>query len=147
MKVILQKDVKGLGKAGAVVNAADGYARNYLLPKGLAVVASDGNISNLKQKEASAAKKKEKELLEAKELGSKVTKTEIILPVKVGDGGRLYGSITNKDIADFLEKKGLKVDRRKIELKETIKALGEYEVSVKLHPEVNVITKVKVVEG
>jgi large subunit ribosomal protein L9 len=147
MKVILQKDVKGLGKAGAVVNAADGYARNYLLPKGLAVVASDGNISNLKQKEASAAKKKEKELLEAKELGSKVTKTEIILPVKVGEGGRLYGSITNKDIADFLEKKGLKVDRRKIELKETIKALGEYEVSVKLHPEVNVITKVKVVEG
>lgn len=145
MKVILTNDVKGQGKKGDVVNVADGYARNFLFPKGLAIDATDGNIKNAELKKDSIKKAKERELAEAKELGEKLSAQHVVLKTKTGEGQKLYGAVTNKDIADMLEKNGLKVDKRKIEFIEPIKSLGKHEVRAKLHPEVNIKFIVEVV--
>lgn len=145
MKVILQQDVKNLGKKGDLVNVAEGYGRNFLFPKGLAVEATQGNIKKVEGQKAFEAKKRAQELQEAKDLGEKIKALQVKVKTKSGEGGRLFGSVTNKEIADIVEKvHGIKVDKRKFELKEPIKALGQYTIPVKLHPEVAVELKVQV---
>jgi large subunit ribosomal protein L9 len=136
MKVILLEDVKGQGKKGAVVEVSDGYARNFLFPKKLASEASQGNVENLKQKKEADARKKAKELAEAEELGQQLKDTKVELFAKVGEGSRLYGAVTNKDVADALAKAGLQVDKRKIEFIDAVKDLGEHKAKARLHAEV-----------
>lgn len=148
MKVILLEDVKKLGKKGDLIDVADGYARNYLFPRNLAREATEGSIKQLKQEKAALENKKKKELQQAKELAAKLSKTTVTLKVKSGDQGKLFGSVTSKDISKALkEQHKIEVDRRKIELPEPIKSLGSYEVDVKLAPEVDAKLNVKIVEG
>jgi large subunit ribosomal protein L9 len=148
MKVILLEDVKKLGKKGDLVEVAEGYARNYLFPRKLAAEATQGSIKQWEQEKKAEKRRKAKELEEAKELAQKLSKTSLTLSVKAGDQGKLFGSITNKDISEALFKQHkIKLDRRKIELSDPIKALGNYEVSVKLAPEVEAKMAIKVVEG
>lgn len=147
MKVILLEDVKNVGKKGAIINAKDGYARNFLFPKNLAIEATDVNLKNLenakKQKEA-----KEKEMLEeAKKLEEKLMQITIVIKTKTGENGKLFGSITTKELAEILEKEhGFEFDKKKLELDDAIKSVGEYFVKVRLHPMVNAKVKVIVTE-
>ena len=139
------KDVKGTGKAGDVVKVSDGYARNMLLPKGLAKEASDGNIRNLeKQKEIAAAKRAEQKAA-AQETAEKLEKITLEIKTKGGESGKLFGSITSKDIADALEKQEkIKVDKKKIEMSSPIKQAGQSTVTIKLFSEVSAELKVNV---
>ena len=145
MIVILMKDVKGTGKAGDVVKVSDGYARNMLLPKGLAKEASDGNIRNIeKQKEIAAAKRAEQKAA-AQETAEKLEKITLEIKTKGGESGKLFGSITSKDIADALEKQEkIKVDKKKIEMSSPIKQAGQNTVTIKLFSEVSAELKVNV---
>lgn len=147
MKVILLKDVKKLGKTGQVVEVADGYARNYILPRGLGKEATEGSLADLQHKKKIAEKKKQQEVQNAQNLKDKLEKDGIEIKVKAGEGGRLFGSVTSTDIANALKKNGYKVDKRKIDLKDNIKELGTHQVSVKLHQGVVAIIKVKVTEA
>lgn len=148
MKVILLEDVKKLGKKGDLIEVAEGYGRNYLLPRKLAEEATQGGIKQLKEQKAALKKKKLRDIDRAKELAKQIEKVNISLKVKSGEQGKLFGSVTSKDIAEALQKKHkIKVDRRKIELTEPIKSLGNYEVNVKLAPEVETRLLVKIVEG
>ncbi|OCL28468.1 50S ribosomal protein L9 [Orenia metallireducens] len=148
MKVILQKDVKGLGKKGEVVNASDGHARNYLIPRGLAKEANEGNIHNLKQKKSARRRRKERELDEAKEQAKSLEGKIFTFKVKAGENGRLFGSVTTSDIADKIEQEtGEKIDKRKIDLDDNIRTLGTKRVTIKLHKNVTVDVKVKVTEA
>ncbi|MTI46227.1 50S ribosomal protein L9 [Sporosalibacterium faouarense] len=143
MKVILLKDVKGLGKKGDVVNAKDGHARNFLLPRGLAEEATQGNVKVLKEQKQAKKLKKESELEEAKKLAEKLSKITVDLFSKAGDNGKLFGSITTKDVAQSLQKQHkIKIDKRKINLDNNIKTLGVTEVEAKVYP--NVTAKFKV---
>lgn len=145
MKVILLKDVKGLGKEGDLVNAKDGYARNFLFPKNLAVEANNSNMKKLEEKKTVENEKIAKEIKEAQDLKSKIEKITIEIKAKGGTGGRLFGSITSADISDHLKKQHkIDVDKRKIELKENIKTTGITEVEVKLYPEISAKLKVNV---
>jgi large subunit ribosomal protein L9 len=146
MKVIFLKDVKGKGKAGEVKNVADGYARNHLFPNNLAVEASTGNLKNLEAQQKSEEKKADQELEEAKQLKAKLESLTVELKAKSGEGGRLFGSITSKQIGEELKKKNYKIDKRKIELNDPIRALGYTNVPVKIHPEVTATIKVHVTE-
>lgn len=146
MKVILLKDVKDLGKAGELVNSKTGYARNFLFPKGLAIEATPANLKQweAEQKEIEAKKKQEKE--EALELKAQIEKITVELKGKGGEGGRLFGSITSKDIADKLKKQyKLDIDRKKIELKDNIKSAGTTTVEIRVYPEITASLKVNVV--
>jgi len=147
MKVILRQDLDELGLEGAIVNVKEGYARNYLIPKGFALVADNRNIKLIEMQK----KKIEANRLKAKEDAEKVAKTiegiEINISQKVGEEGKLYGSVTTMDIADELEKKGISIDRKKISLDKPIKSLGEFEVKIKLHPQVVGTIKVVTVAG
>ncbi len=144
MKVVLLDDVKGQGKKGEVVDVAEGYARNYLFPKKLAVEATPGKLKEISQQKAAFDRQKQKELEDAKVLSEKMKGMRVNIEAKVGEGGKLFGAIGNKDISDCLSKQhNLKIDKKKIILKEPIKNLGEHQVTVKLHPEVkNAITVV-----
>lgn len=144
MKVIFLKDVKGKGKKGEVKEVADGYAHNYLIKNGLAEEATKGNISALKAQQKKAEKVAEQQLEEAKQLKKQLETLTLEIFTKAGDGGRLFGSITNKQIADALKKKDFKIDKRKIELAEPIRALGVTAVPVKLHHEVTATLNVHV---
>ena len=138
MKVVLLKDVKGQGKKDQVINVSDGYARNFLLPKGLAAEADAKVMNEIKNKESSKQHKIELEKAAANELKAKLTTVVVKLTGKAGGDGRLYGSITSSDIAEGLEKQhGIKVDRRKIVMDGPIKAFGAYELDVKLYPEIS----------
>lgn len=146
MKVILQQDVKGTGKKGQVLEVADGFARNFLFPKKLAIEATSGNLQDVAHKKASEEKRKEKEKADAQALAVKLNSLTVEVTTKTGEGGRLFGSITNKEIAEVLNKQhNVLLDKRKLELKEPIKALGEYTITAKLHPEVSAKLQVKVV--
>lgn len=148
MKVILLQDVKGSGKKGQAVNVSDGYARNFLFPKKLALEATEANMKELERQQKLAAEKKAADLAEAKELGEKIKDLEIKVPAKTGGGQKLFGAVTNKDIGDALERDyGIAIDRRKIELKGAIKSLGEHEVLIRLHPEVVLTQKILVTEA
>lgn len=139
MRVILQKDVKGTGKKGDICNVADGYAKNFLLKNGLAVIAdAKGQLENKSQKQAQAYHK-EQERLAAVELGKQIEGKVIDLKAKCGENGKLFGAITAKEVAEnFKNTLGIEVDKRKIELDGAIKTVGERKVKVKLHPEVTV---------
>jgi ribosomal protein L9 len=137
MILILVKDVKGVGKAGEVVKVSDGYARNLLLPKGLAREATEGNVKNLEKQKAIKEEQRQKDLTEAKELAQKIAQFKVRIVTKSGEGGRLFGSITSKDIADALaEQYKITIDKRKFVLDNPIKHTGEYELDIKIYPEV-----------
>lgn len=137
MKVILQQEVKKLGKAGEILEVSEGYARNFLLPKQLAIPATSTNVNAVQQKKASEQRKAAQANDEAKVMAAQLSKVSVKLSVKLGEGGKLFGSITAKDVADALkEQYGIDMDKRKIEIKEAIKALGTYPVTVRLHPEI-----------
>ena len=143
MKVILKTDIKGVGKKDQVINASDGYARNFLFPKNLAVEANKENMSKLKAKEDSNAYKKSQEKEEAERIAEKLSKIQLRIKVKSGSNGKIFGGVSSKEIAENLEKQyQIKVDKKKIDLKETIKTLGMITVDIKLFE--GVIGKVKV---
>lgn len=147
MKVVLLQDVKDLGKKGELVNASDGYARNFLFPRKLAVEATAGKLKEIEDKKSSEKNKKEKELSAAKELAAKINKLEISFKTKAGENGKLFGSITGKDVADALKAQhNIEVDKKKIVLHDAIKALGTYQVEIKVYPEVSAKINIKVVE-
>ena len=135
MKVILMQEVKALGKKGEIKEVAEGYARNFLLPRGLAVEASGGHLKQHLQQEQNAAGKKAKALAEAQKQAGKLNGQKVAITVRVGEGGRLFGSVTSADIAQGLKERGFSVDKRKIELTEPIKSLGVYAVRVRVHAE------------
>lgn len=147
MKVILLQDVKNVGKKGQIINAKDGYARNFLFPKNLAIEATEINLKNLENAKKHK-EEKEKEILEdAKALEEELLKKIIVIKTKTGENGKLFGSITTKEIADLLESEhGISIDKKKFELEETIKSVGEYYAKIKLHPSVNAKLKVIVTE-
>lgn len=145
MLVILQKDIKKLGDKGDIVKVSDGYARNYLLPRGLAVEATEKGISHVETMKKQQQRKEENELKEAKKLVAKIEGQAIVLKAKAGEKGRLFGSITSKDIADSIKDKfNITIDKRKIDLPEPIKALGSYETEIKIYPGVNATINVVV---
>jgi large subunit ribosomal protein L9 len=146
VKVIFLQDVKGQGKKGEIKEVSDGYAHNFLFKKNLAVEATAENINRQKQKEAGEQRKAAQLLQEAKELAAILKETTVVLKTKAGDGGRVFGAISTKQISDGLkEQKNLHVDKRKILLDEPIKALGTTVVQIKLHPEVTAELRVQVV--
>ena len=146
MIVILNRDVKGTGKAGDVVKVSDGYARNMLLPRGYATEATEGNIRSLEKQKAVLAEKKAAEKQAAQELAEKINATEVVIKTKAGENGKIFGSITSKDIADALkEQKKITVDKKKIQLDNPIKGIGEMTVNIKLYPEVTAKLKVSVI--
>ena len=143
MKVILQADIKGVGKKNEVINASDGYARNFLFPKKLAVEANTTNMSKLKAENDSKQYKKSVEKEEAKKLAEKLSKIMLTIEVKAGTNGKVFGGVSAKEISENLEKQhSIKVDKKKIELKETIKVLGMQTVDIKLFE--GIIGKIKV---
>lgn len=145
MIVILNRDIKGTGKAGDVVNVSDGYARNMLLPKGYATEATEGNIRNLKKQKAIAAEKKAEEKAAAQQTAGKIGKVSVEIKTKAGEGGRIFGSITSKDIADALKAQhNITIDKKKILLDSPIKQTGEMTVEIKLYTDVNAKLKVVV---
>lgn len=145
MIVILLKDVKGKGKAGDVVKVNDGYARNMLLPRGLAQEATEGNIRNLEKQKAIAAEKRAAEEAKAREDKAKLEDITLEIKSKGGDSGKLFGSITSKDIADALEaQEGIRIDKKKIDMPSPIKAAGESTVTIKLFTNVSAELKVHV---
>lgn len=134
MKVILKADIKGVGKKDEVINASDGYARNFLFPKNLAVEANAENMSKLKAKQDSNAYKKSQEKEEAKKIADKLSKILLKVPVKAGENGKIFGGVSAKEISDLLKKEyKIEVDKKKIELKETIKTLGVRTITIKLY--------------
>ena len=148
MKVILLEDVKSLGKKGQIVNVNDGYARNFILPKKLGLEANNKNLNDLKLKKANDEKIAQEQLEEAQELGKKIEAGKVTLAIKVGEGGRTFGSVSTKEIATAVkEQMGYDVDKKKIQLKETIKTLGTHNVPVKLHTKVTAELKVVVTEA
>ena len=147
MKVILLKDEKGTGKKNEVKEVSDGYARNYLLPKKLAVPADNTNMKELNEKNKSKELKAKKENEAAVELGKKMEELNVVIYAKAGDGGRLFGSITSKDIAEQIKKQhNIEVDKRKITLDEPIRVLGSRFVDIKIHQKVTTRLRVDVKE-
>lgn len=147
MKVILLQDVKSLGKKGEIVNVNDGYARNFILPKKFGVEATGKNLNDLKLQKNNEKKVAQENLEAAKKLAAELAEGQAVLAIKVGEGGRAFGSVSSKEIAAAVkEQMNLDVDKKKIQLKEAIKSLGTHIVSVRLHPEVTAELKVVVKE-
>ena len=145
MIVILLKDVKGTGKAGDVVKVNDGYARNMLIPRGIAKEATGGNIRNLEKQKTLAEEKKSAEYAKAEELAEKLSGLTVNIGTKSGDSGRLFGSITSKDIADALkEQHKIDIDKKKFSMDSPIKNVGETEVLIKLYYEISAKLKVNI---
>ena len=148
MKVILLQDVKSVGKKGDMVELSEGYARNFILPKKLGLEANNKNLNDLKLKKANDEKIAQEQLEEAQELGKKIEAGKVELAIKVGEGGRTFGSVSTKEIAAAVkEQMGYDIDKKKIQLKEAIKALGTHNVPVKLHTKVTAELKVVVKEA
>ena len=145
MKVILRKNFDQLGKIGDLVDVKDGYARNFLLPRQVAYIATKGNIRALEEEKQQLAKKEVKELEAAKILATELENVSITIPVKVGEEDKIFGSVTSQMISEALKEKSYEIDKRKIDLAEPIKALGIYTVNVKLHNEVTANVKTWVV--
>ena len=147
MKVILLEDVKALGKKGEIVNVSDGYARNAILPKKLGVEATSKNLNDLKLQNQHADKVAAENLDHAKELAGVIAEKKVVVKIKAGEGGRIFGSVSTKEIAQAArEQAGLELDKKKMVLADPIKALGTYEIPVKLHPKVTAKLSVQVVE-
>ena len=145
MKVILLEDVKKVGKRGEIIEVSDGYGRNVLIKQGLALEGTPQNLNTAKQRQASAAHKKAVDSDEAKIMASQLAKVNVTIPVKVGEEGRVFGAVTAKDISDALKEQRIDIDKKKIEIKEPIKATGAYEVLIRVHPEITAIIEVTVV--
>jgi len=147
VKVILTKDVEKLGKSGEMKQVADGYATNFLIPNGVAVPAAGGAYRAWQHDIASREDKRVRERADAEVAATRIASTTLTMGVKVGEGGKLYGSITNKDIADALARRGIEVDRHKIDLDEPLKTLGTYKVAIKVYgglsPEVTIVVEPK----
>ena len=147
MKVILLEDVKSLGKKGDVVKVSDGYARNMLRPKKLCVEATDKNMNELKARKAKEERKAAETKAAAEALAEEIGKGQLLMTLKVGEGGKAFGAISAKEIADAAQTQiGLELDKKKFQLDGSIKELGDYEVKVRLHPEVTALLKLKVVK-
>jgi large subunit ribosomal protein L9 len=144
MKVILNENIETLGHIGDIVKVAPGYARNYLLPQKLAVVATDKNAKALEHAKRQMAYKKNKALEAAKNLGAKLEALAIVLAHKAGEEGKLFGAVTTMDIATFLKANGIEIERKSIVLADVIKHTGEFSATVKIHPEVTATLKVTV---
>lgn len=135
MKVIIQQDFKKLGKRGDVVSVNDGYARNYLIPRGIVIEATESNMKQLKEQKSAQDHRLERETAEAQKLAEKLTGAAVVIKAKAGEAGKLFGSVTAAEIgAKLSEKLGITIDKRQIELPEPIKSVGTHPVTVKLHP-------------
>lgn len=145
MKIILKETIGKLGKAGEIVEAKNGYARNYLIPQGLAVAATAANMKVYEQERAAIQRKVAKEIEEAEALAAQLNKVSITATIQVGEEDKVFGAVTNQNIADLLKEKDFDIDRKKIILEEPLKALGVYEVPIKLHSEVEAQIKVWIV--
>lgn len=147
MKIILVQDVKSLGKKGDIVEVNEGYARNFILPKKLGLEASNANLNNLKLQKANEEKVARQQLEDAQEFAKKLEQLEVVAEMKAGEGGKTFGSVSSKEIAQAAkEQHGVELDKKKLLLPEPIKSFGVYEVSVKLHPKVTAKLRVKVQE-
>ena len=144
MEVILKQAVEKLGEEGERVNVANGYARNYLLPKGLAIKATKQNIAILQHEKNVIEQREKKEIKGAQKIANKIRSLSCVLKRQVGEKDKLFGSVTSNDVADFLQENGVEIDRKKIQLDEPIKSLGTTRVPIKIHPEITVELKVKV---
>lgn len=148
MNVILLQDVKKLGKKGEIVEVSEGYGRNYLLPRKLAAPGTTENINDAKQKKAAAQHKAQVASDEAVILASQLKKVELTISVKVGEGGKVFGAITGKNISEAAKAQyDIDLDKKKVEIKEPIKSLGTYDVVVRIHPTITSVITVHVVEG
>jgi large subunit ribosomal protein L9 len=145
MKVILRQNFESLGQIGDIVEVKKGYALNYLLPRKIAYAALKGNLRALEEEKKTVAKKSEQEFRDAETLAVELEKTSITIPVQVGEEDKIFGTVTTQMIADALNEKSFKIDKRKVELEEQIKTLGIYSVNIKLHPKVGSKIKVWVV--
>ena len=146
MEVILREEIDNLGRRGDVVKVAPGYARNYLLPKRLAVAANESNKKIVEQEKQAYLRRESKEIGDANDLAKMMATVEVTIAQKAGENDQLFGSVTSQDIAAALEKAGYTIDRRKVNLAEPIKSLGDYKVTVKLHREVSIELPVHVVK-
>jgi len=144
MEIILRETIENLGRAGQVVKVADGYARNYLLPKKLAYPATPGNMKVIEAERQSLLRKEAKQKEDAEKLQQMLEKVEINIRRKVGENDALYGSVTNSDVADELEKKGFQIEKRKIHMEDHIKTTGEFSIPIRLFKDVTAHVKVKV---
>jgi large subunit ribosomal protein L9 len=146
MKVVLKDDIKNIGKMGQIVDVTAGYARNYLVPRGLAVEANTKNIKSLEHQKRIIQDNATKIKNSAQDLSNKISTITLVIKAKSGDEGKLFGSVTTMDIAELLQKEGIEIDKKKISLDEPIKRLGAYAVNVKIHPEILTQLNVQVVE-
>ena len=144
MEVILREDVDKLGRRGDVVKVAEGYGRNFLLPRGLALAVTDANKAMIEKEKKALLARLAKEKAEFQAVADRIGSIRFVAPRKVGENDVLYGSVTSGDIAEFLKGKGIELDKRKVQLEEPIKKLGDHEVHIKLHPEVTATLKVLV---
>jgi large subunit ribosomal protein L9 len=146
MKVVFLQDVKGQGKKGEIKEVSEGYAHNFLIAKGLASPATKGTVTQLDNQKKAEQRKKDQEKADAEALGVKLGELTIQIKAKAGEGGRLFGAITNKQIAEALEKLSIKIDKRKLVLEDPIRTLGVTQIPVKLHPQVTASLNVQVLE-
>jgi large subunit ribosomal protein L9 len=146
MKVVLKEDVKNVGKMGQIVDVADGYARNYLVPRGLAIEANTKNIKSLEHEKRTIQERAKKVKNSAQDLAHKISTMTLVIKANAGEEGKLFGSVTTMDIAELLKNDGIEIDRKKIFLDEPIKRLGSYSVNVKLHPEILTQLNIQVVQ-
>jgi large subunit ribosomal protein L9 len=144
VEVILREDVQTLGRRGDVVKVAEGYGRNFLLPRGLAMAVNDSNKAMIEKERRAHLARLAKEKSEFEALAARIASLRFIAPRKVGENDALYGSVTSGDVAEFLKAKGIDIDKRKVQLEEPVKKLGEHEVGIKLHPEVTATLKLLV---
>jgi large subunit ribosomal protein L9 len=144
MEVILREKIEKLGAKGDIVRVSDGYARNFLLPKKLADLATPSNIRQIEQEKAAAIRREAREKQDAQALSQQLSKVSVTLTRRVGENEVLYGSVTSMDISEALQAKGFIIDKRKIELEDTIKSLGRFDVPIRLHREVTVLVSVEV---
>jgi len=148
MKLILTQDVKKVGKKGEIIEVSEGYGRNFLLPRKYAVEANAANLNVAKAQANSAARRKQQATDEAKLMAAQLEKIEVTLSVRVGEGGRLFGSVTGKDVAEMLKKNhGIDIDKRKISIQNEIVGVGTYDAVIKVHPEITSTIKVHVIAG
>ena len=147
MKVILQQDVKKLGKKGDIVEVSEGYGRNFLLPRKAAVPATSQNLNVANAQAGSKARKEAMAADEAKLMAKQLEKVEVKIPVRIGDGGKLFGSVTGKDVSDALKKQHIDIDKRKITIQGEVTGTGVYEAVIKVHPSITSKIKVNIVAG
>ena len=148
MKIILTQDVKKLGKKGGIIEVSDGYARNYILPQKLGVEANSKNLNDLKLQKSNEEKTKQRLLEEAQALAEKIGKQTVVVSMKAGEGGKVFGSVSSKEIAAAIKAQSdLEIDKKKIQLSEPIRSFGVHEAGIKLHPQVTATLRVKVEEA